>query len=30
MKETPIQECEECLAPAEAFSTIANETRLAI
>jgi DNA-binding transcriptional ArsR family regulator len=30
MKETSIQECEECLAPAEAFSTIANETRLAI
>ncbi|MFC6990433.1 helix-turn-helix domain-containing protein [Haladaptatus sp. GCM10025707] len=30
MKESSIQDCEECLAPADAFSTIANETRLAI
>ncbi|WP_458208321.1 ArsR/SmtB family transcription factor [Haladaptatus sp. NG-SE-30] len=26
----PLQECEDCLAPAEAFSVIANETRLEI
>jgi DNA-binding transcriptional ArsR family regulator len=28
--DTGLQECEDCLAPAEAFSVIANETRLSI
>lgn len=28
--ETSLQKCEECVAPAEAFSLIANETRLSI
>ncbi|WP_435155456.1 winged helix-turn-helix domain-containing protein [Haladaptatus sp. DFWS20] len=28
--DTPLQECDDCLAPAEAFSVIANETRLSI
>ena len=30
MSERPLQECEDCLAPAEAFSVVANESRLAI
>ena len=29
-EEAAIQECEDCVAPAEAFSVIANETRLSI
>lgn len=30
MSERTIQECEDCIAPAEAFAVIANETRLSI
>lgn len=30
MSERTILECEDCLAPAEAFSVVANESRLAI
>ncbi|WP_458190191.1 winged helix-turn-helix domain-containing protein [Haladaptatus sp. NG-WS-4] len=29
-RDAPLQECDDCIAPAEAFSVIANETRLAI
>jgi DNA-binding transcriptional ArsR family regulator len=30
MDEPSIQACEDCIAPAEAFSVVANETRLSI
>jgi DNA-binding transcriptional ArsR family regulator len=29
-EESPLRDCEDCVAPAEAFSVIANETRLSI